>query len=311
MMTPEQLEQQTQKEKIQRQRELRKIDLSKAISATTSLVAAQSQMSGLDRVNQSISTRIEQLKLTAINQILTLSDILNIQGIESGNPKLPEICPTGDKLNQALEIRDNFITQLETTLKYLNTINKSLEIVSDVINGTITTLTATNLLKITTSAATKLAPVVPGAAAALLADLDDVRTIVTFKNDGSPRLPELKRVLSTGIQYISQGELAINTVLQILKSVDTVLQNCGKIPRPLTAETLTTIQRTPTTAVYKGFTFDIVEKPYSPTVSQKIGQAKNQQGIVLLQTEPSFASDPQVLIEELKFIIDRDNLKAN
>jgi len=63
--------------------------------------------------------------------------------------------------------------------------------------------------------------------------------------------------------------------------------------------------------VYNGFTFSIVEKQFSPTLNQKIGQAKNSQGIVLLQTEPSFTQDPQVLIEELKLIIDRDNLKAN
>ena len=39
--------------------------------------------------------------------------------------------------------------------------------------------------------------------------------------------------------------------------------------------------------------------------------ARNKQGIVLLQTEPSFTQDPKVLVEELKLIIDRDNLKAD
>ncbi len=45
-------------------------------------------------------------------------------------------------------------------------------------------------------------------------------------------------------------------------------------------------------------------------VNQNIGVAKNQYGIILLQTNPSFTTTPQVLIDELKLIIDRDNLKA-
>ena len=57
--------------------------------------------------------------------------------------------------------------------------------------------------------------------------------------------------------------------------------------------------------------FEVVDKYFSPTLNQKIGQAKNKQGIVLLQTKPSFTQDPKVLIEELKLIIDRDNLKAD
>ena len=57
-------------------------------------------------------------------------------------------------------------------------------------------------------------------------------------------------------------------------------------------------------------TLEIVKKPYNNKVNQNIGVAKNQYGIILLQTNPSFTTTPQVLIDELKLIIDRDNLKA-
>ena len=62
--------------------------------------------------------------------------------------------------------------------------------------------------------------------------------------------------------------------------------------------------------MYKGFRLEIEEKPYTDTVSQNRAIGLNQSGVVLIATNYSFASDTNVLINELKFIIDRDNLKA-
>jgi hypothetical protein len=61
---------------------------------------------------------------------------------------------------------------------------------------------------------------------------------------------------------------------------------------------------------YKGFTFQIEEVPFSPTINRKKAIALNQSGITLLETPLSFTTNNQTLIDELKLIIDRDNLKA-
>lgn len=315
-MTPEELEKQRKQEAAKRDAVNKKLKLQRAL-ATATAVATVVQLAPLDRINQTINTKIEDLRDKATSTLLTLTSQLGIEGLDTPNPTLPNLCPSQDILDRALQIRNSLGTDIENTAKYIDTINVSLEILTPIVNGTVTSLDALNLVKTATSVAAKLAPTVPGAVTALISDLDDIRTLITFKSDGTPKLPELKRALTLGSQYTSDAAKIMQTIVTVLAVIDVVLDKCGKKPDQLGANTnklLDTIKLAATSnidSIYKGFTFEIVEKAFSPTLKQKIGQAKNSQGIVLLQTEPSFTTDPQVLVEELKLIIDRDNLKAN
>lgn len=315
-MTPEELEKQRQAEAAKRDALKKRIKLQRAF-ATAAVVATTTQLTPLDRINQTINTKIEDLRDKATSTVLTLASQLGIEGIDTANPTLPNLCPSADILNRVLQIRNSLGVDIENTSKYVNLIDNSLQLLTPVINGAVTSVDALNILKTATSLATKVTPVVPGAITALLSDLDDLRTLITFKSDGTPKLPELKRALTIGSEYISDAAKILEVVLTALQVIDLILQKCGAKPNELGVDTnklLNTIKPTGESIgneIYKGFTFQIAEKYFSPTLNQKIGQAKNSQGIVLLQTEPSFTQDPQVLIEELKLIIDRDNLKAN
>lgn len=313
-MTPEELEKQRQQEQQARDRFNKKLELGRAVIGTIS-VAELSQLKGLDRINQSINDKVANLQSKAIEVLSQLAADLGIEGLETGTPTLPNLCPPQAALSRIAIIRDNYIDEIEIVAKYIGIVNNSLQVIKDLLNGSITSLTALNLLKTASSAATKFIPTVPGAVTALLSDLDDVRTLLTFKTDGTPKLPELKRAVDLGSTYISTASLIINTILNLLSFVDEVLVKCGQQIKDIPSGITELIQVVETVGnsnqLYKGFTFEIVDKYFSPTLNQKIGQAKNKQGIVLLQTEPSFTQDPKVLIEELKFIIDRDNLKAD
>jgi hypothetical protein len=70
-------------------------------------------------------------------------------------------------------------------------------------------------------------------------------------------------------------------------------------------------EESPNLSTYNGFVLEIEVVPYSPTVNRRRALGKNQSGIVMIQTELSFTPIDQVMINELKFIIDRDNLRAN
>jgi len=63
---------------------------------------------------------------------------------------------------------------------------------------------------------------------------------------------------------------------------------------------------------YKGFTFEIKYDGLNQTpYPKRFAQALDKRKVVRLKSESSFASDPNVLVEELKFIIDTQNLKGD
>jgi hypothetical protein len=315
-MTPEELEQQRKQEAAKRDAFKKRVRLQRALAATA-VVATATQLSPLDRINQTVNTKIEDLRDKATTTVLSLASQLGIEGIDGTNPTLPSVCPSQPTLDRALQIRNSLGVDIENTSKYIMVVDSSLQLLTPVINGTVSAVDALNVVKTATSLATKLIPVVPGAVTALLSDLDDIRSFLVFKSDGTPKLPQLKRALTIGSQYISDAAKVLQTIVITLQVIDAVLEKCGVKPNGLGSDStnlLDTVKLADSSIineVYQGFTFSIVEKQFSPTLKQRIGQAKNSQGIVLLQTEPSFTTDPQVLVEELKLIIDRDNLKAN
>jgi hypothetical protein len=315
-MTPEELEQQRKQEAAKRDAFKKRVRLQRALAATA-VVATATQLSPLDRINQTVNTKIEDLRDKVTTAVLSLASQLGIEGIDSTNPTRPSVCPSQPTLDRALQIRNSLGVDIENTSKYIMVVDSSLQLLTPVINGTVSAVDALNVVKTATSLATKLIPVVPGAVTALLSDLDDIRSFLVFKSDGTPKLPQLKRALTIGSQYISDAAKILQTIVITLQIIDAVLEKCGSKPNGLGSDStnlLDTVKLADSSIineVYQGFTFSIVEKQFSPTLKQRIGQAKNSQGIVLLQTEPSFTTDPQVLVEELKLIIDRDNLKAN
>lgn len=315
-MTPEELDKARQQEADKRAAERRKLALQASLALAVT-VAASAAAGPLDRINQTINTKVEALKSKAISSLLDQASKLGITGLETGNPQLPDLCPSQAILDQVLAIRNALGASIEETAKYINIVNISLQTLSPIINTTVEVLDVVDLLKTATSVASKFVFPIPGAVGSLISDLDDLRTKLTFKTDGTPRLPEIKRAIQLGSQYTSSAALILQAILALLKIIDMVLEKCGKKPNKLGGDIdtlLNTVKLAETSNIqstYQGFTFEIIEKPFSPTVNRKIAQAKNSQGIVLLQTEPSFTQNPQVLIEELKLIINRDNLKAN
>ena len=61
-----------------------------------------------------------------------------------------------------------------------------------------------------------------------------------------------------------------------------------------------------------GFELSVVidDKNLVGTLKRRYAIAKNQQGVIQLKGEPSFSSNDQILIDELVFYIQQNDLKA-
>jgi hypothetical protein len=221
-----------------------------------------------------------------------------------------QFCPAPDQLQRLIDTRNNIVGQLNSIGTKLSTLNFSIGGLQDVTNTLKSLLSSVETAKLVASAAAKVVPVIPGAVPALLSDLetiDDKVLPLLEKNSGSINATVVPLAVVTSI---------INKIVNALGQLDSLILLCSPNSTLNTiSDTIVQTANNQTQAdvndgSYKGFTFQIEEVPFSPTVNRKRALAFNQSGIILLQTELSFTANEQTLINELKLIIDRDDLKA-
>ena len=291
------------------------LNLEKDLVNTLSQATAPILSTGQERLNELIISKVMQFSSQALPSLYTLGNQLNISDITSPNPKIPDLCPDSKTLQQVYTVRNNIVQQLNILSKYLAITQKSLSILSDLLNGQISIVKALALIRSTTSLGAKAITPLPGPIASVLSDVESLRLSLTFDLEGNPKLEKVKQRVSQGEQYLTQVSVVLSKILQIIQVIDLVLTKCQPNPLEVLSQDVTTVTAlgnqptTPTSQLYKGFILETETKAYSPTVTQTRGIAKNSQGIILLTTPYSFTTQPELLISELKFKIDSGNLK--
>ena len=231
-------------------------------------------------------------------------------------------CPSEGELNRIVRVRNNIVTQANAIGNLLSNVASSLQIASTFVGAVITIIGILRGAKIGTSLAAKFLPITPGAVPSLLSDLDDFITNTTFDNEGNSRITPLKQQIDGIALPVSLITFYINRLISTLQILDNYIIDCqptvnSEINLTPISKELTTISQiqeeadtSPNLSTYQGFIIEIEEVPFSATVNRRRAVGKNQDGIVLIQTELSFTTIDQILINELKFAIDKDNLKA-
>lgn len=237
---------------------------------------------------------------------------------------LPE-CPPASKLRQVTQIRNRLVNQLSNLYNSVNRTADSISGVTNFINIILTVIRTASGVARGLSLGTIVSPFpIPGAISSGISAAQGEIENLKFKGDGTQKLVPLQ----TGVNAANIAiQLFVNSLKELickLEELDLTLQECidnlGEelqldpidpaiidfVEQSVAENTESVIETT-----YRGFIFEIQKVPFSPTVDRTRAVALNQSGIALLESELSFTKDPSVLIEELKFVIDRDNLRAN
>ena len=263
-----------------------------------------------------VPTLTEKIQEFGINELQSqIEERTNIEELRQ------QFCPTPETLDKLVNTRNNLVS-------YLNGVGDILDRLATTVNfgaGFVTLLQGIieglKTGKTIAQIALGFIPLAPGAAASTIDTIGDTIDKIEFKKDGSPRIPPIAIVASAVSPAIASVQGIILRIVTLLQQLDILINLCQETPGTFTlTETSKTIQNiannellaefSDNSTTYKGFIIEIEEKEFSSTLNQRRAVGKNTSNIVLIATEYSFASNPNVLIEELKFIIDRDDLKA-
>ena len=258
-----------------------------------------------------IGTKVQQIVIPAIINLIATY----IQKYIDANS-----CPDAATLAKIRQQRDLIVSQLNKIGKTLNVITISLTGVATFLSILEGVLNAIDLAKIAAKIAAVAFPPLAATLPVLLNTLSAAKSTALVDEKGNSRLQKLNSIIGGAALVASIVGAFILTAIALLKSIDFFLEKCDsnnmnsltpiskEVQDIADAQAQSTLTQNEIT--YQGFIIEIEIIPYTPTVDRRRALGKNQSGITLIQTELSFTTDDQTLINELKLIIDRDNLKA-
>lgn len=242
------------------------------------------------------------LKGKAIPLTLTLISSFGItkvsQLIDKGKVNTSDLfnttCPTPEELTRLINRKNKLVKQINRSFKIIDSTTKALGITQ----GIITSLQ----IAITVSLAVPLP--VPASVPVALQRINTLLERLNIANAG------ILAVLILTRQVLTQ-------LLQYLNLLDSLIQQCSpdtdqeQISAELTALTIQqSVQLSPVVTNVNGFEMGVETEPTTNSLKRRRAIAKNKQGIVMLKGEYSFSSIDQILIDELVFYIQQNDLKA-
>jgi len=206
-------------------------------------------------------------------------------------------CVSPDQLLELIKKRNKLVKKLNITLKIIDSTLIALGITGGILQG----------LKMAKNATVLVPFPLPPIAVEAIKEFDKKISRFEFGID----------ILTIIIELVQE---ILILILNLLTLTDQLIQNCS--PNTVDFQERVSIelndltqeqseQESPIITEVNGFIMDIETEITTNSLKRKRAIAKNKQGVIMLKGEYSFSSIEQILIDELVFYIQQNNLKAD
>jgi hypothetical protein len=253
-----------------------------------------------DKLVNNINLKKEDIKRLLIPFVISLLIPFGAAAVQGITSKLPidqikslVTCPSAAFITNLLNKRNKLVKQI-------NNIYSTVKLLTSILAGTTVVITAIQV-GINAIGLIPSPPGAPGGAVVAAGKL-------------SKALEKAQITVSILTLSLASFGVILGTILNLLNSLDVILQYCAQdnnmdfeqINSEINSLANPTVVATQSEDnIYKGFTLTVkIDQTNESQYIKRYAVATNKQGVDVLKTDSSFASDPSVLISQLKFIID-------
>jgi hypothetical protein len=271
------------------------------------------------RVQKKLNVSIDTLKGIVVPLLLTLIAAYGISKVEDLIKKyeidpqaaLDEIkdlitCPTQAEMDRLIATKNKLVKKINNTLTVINKTTETLAKSQQILGITSPTIKLIRQLP---------TPVAIGGVGIPISFITGVQDTLKFLDN---LVEKLLYVNTTTLAILNLLKGVLTQVLSLLKILDLLTQYCypnadqERISTELTALTVQqSTQLSPVVTNVNGFEMGVETENSPNTLKRRRALARNKQGVVMLKGDWSFSSIDQILIDELVFYIQQNDLKAD
>ena len=297
-----------------------KLDLKEAISQELPLSVDQIRSLQLSKMDfemakqQAMNNLVKQIKTVLLPQVLTLIAAFGISKAKDALGKkfgdMNATCPANlDELNALIKKKNRLTKTLNNILKFLTTVRVG-------VIGLNATITVAEIVVKTLGSSYNLAPI------AGLGAPDVSKPVGKARDRIEEELKKYKLISSATIIVLTILIQILQIILDYLKLLDSLVQGCaieGQLPQEQLSQNLLEAtqeqsqQLSPVVTNINGFEMSVipVDSAVIGGLKRRQAIARNPSGIIMLRGEPSFSSNDQILIDELVYYIQSNNLTVD
>jgi hypothetical protein len=262
-----------------------------------------------------LANQINTIKSTLIPSILTMVSSFGLTQVSNIKPEQflkyieQATCPTQAELTILINKKNKLVRQLNNTLKLIDNTTKALGVTGGIIEGLDIAFNILKNLPIPTSTGI---PGVPGLPTNVVLAIQD------NKDRLDKLIGKLRNINTSTLSILVLLRQVLLQALQLLNLLDQLVEKCypdaeqERVAIELTALTnIQSQQLSPVVTDVNGFTMGVETEVTDKPLKRRRATATNKQGVVMLVGEWSFSSIDQILIDELVFYIQQNNLKAD